>query len=164
MDTQRLERRVRIMLVLFVVGLVLSGLTAFPLVWESEMLDRAIGEGTWMQRIWPGMAAWMSRVHRGITETARAYPFLAYGTDWLAFAHIVIGIAFIGPLIDPVRNIWVIRWAMIACVGVIPLAMICGAIRDIPWWWRVLDCGFGIVGIVPLWLVHRDIRRIEAQT
>ena len=110
------------------------------------------------------MAAWMSRVHRGITETGRAYPFLAYGTDWLAFAHIVIGIAFIGPLIDPVRNIWVIRWAMIACVGVIPLAMICGAIRDIPWWWRVLDCSFGIVGIVPLWLVHRAIRRIEAQT
>ena len=164
MDTQRLLRRVRILLGLFVVGLVLSGLTAFPLVWESEMLDRAIGEETWMLRAWPAMAAWMSRVHRGITETARAYPFLAYGTDWLAFAHIVIGIAFIGPLVDPVRNIWVIRWAMIACIGVVPLAMICGAIRDIPWWWRVLDCGFGIVGIVPLWLVHRTIRRIEAQT
>jgi hypothetical protein len=164
METQRLVRRVRIVLGLFVVGLVLSGLTAFPLVWEGEMLDRAIGEGTWMQQVWPAMAAWMSRVNRGIAETARAYPFLAYGTDWLAFAHIVIGLAFLGPLVDPVRNIWVIHWAMIACVGVIPLAMICGPVRDIPWWWRMLDCSFGVVGILPLWLVHRDIRRIETQT
>jgi hypothetical protein len=30
-----------------------------------------------------------------------AYPFLAYGTDWLAFAHIVIAVFFIGPLVKP---------------------------------------------------------------
>jgi len=37
------------------------------------------------------------------------YPFIAYGTDWLAFAHFVIAIAFIGPWRDPVRNVWVVE-------------------------------------------------------
>jgi hypothetical protein len=59
---------------------------------------------------------------------------LAYGTDWLAFAHLVIAIAFLGPLKDPVRNIWVVEFGMIACLLVIPLALICGPIRGIPFY------------------------------
>jgi hypothetical protein len=58
-----------------------------------------------------------------------------YGTDWLAFAHLVIAVAFWGPLRDPVRNIWVIEWGMIACVGIVPLALFAGPVRDIPLWW-----------------------------
>lgn len=41
----------------------------------------------------------------------------------------MIAIAFIGPLRDPVRNIWIIQWGMIACVLVIPLALLAGAAR-----------------------------------
>ncbi|HSH39366.1 MAG TPA: hypothetical protein VK993_11325 [Chthoniobacterales bacterium] len=65
---------------------------------------------------------------------------MQYGTDWLAFGHIVIAIFFAGPLIDPVRNLWVIRAGQIACVLVIPLALVCGDIRGIPLWWRAIDC------------------------
>lgn len=162
METQVLRRRVRMLLGLFVVGLVLSGLTAIPLVWEAEMLQTTIGEGTWMHRAWPALAAWISRVHRGITATDRDYPFIAYGTDWLAFAHVVIALAFLGPLRDPVRNVWVIEWGMIACAGVIPMAIIFGPVRGIPLPWRLLDCCFGVLGIVPLWLCHRYVRRIAA--
>jgi hypothetical protein len=56
----------------------------------------------------------MNRVHAGVSETYRLYPFIAYGTDWLAFAHIVIAVAFWGPLKNPVRNVWVIEFGMIA--------------------------------------------------
>jgi hypothetical protein len=84
---------------------------------------------------------------------------MAYGTDWLAFAHIVIAVAFIGPLRDPVRNIWVIEFGMIACALVIPLALIFGPLRGIPFFWRLIDCSFGIIGFVPLWLVRREIRQ-----
>ncbi|CAM5660696.1 hypothetical protein SALBM217S_01493 [Streptomyces griseoloalbus] len=49
-------------------------------------------------------------------------PFLLLGTDWLAFAHLVIAVAFYGPYRDPVRNIWVVEFGMIACAGIIPLA------------------------------------------
>lgn len=97
-----------------------------------------------------------------MTETHRLYPFIAYGTDWLAFAHIVIAIAFVGPLKDPAKNIWVIEFVMIACVLVLPLALIFGPVRGIPFFWRLIDCSFGVFGFIPLWLIHRAIRRIAA--
>ena len=75
---------------------------------------------------------------------------MAYGTDWLAFAHLVIAVAFIGPLLDPVRNRWVITFGMIACVMVLPLALICGPIRGIPLYWQLIECSLGVFGIIPL--------------
>jgi hypothetical protein len=83
------------------------------------------------------------------TATNAHYPFLAYGTDWLAFAHLVIAVAFIGPYFDPIRNKWVITFGLIACVGVIPLALIAGPIRGIPFGWRLIDCSFGVCGAIP---------------
>jgi hypothetical protein len=88
------------------------------------------------------------------------YPFIAYGTDWLAFGHIAIAVAFLGPLRDPVKNLWVVEFAMIACILVIPWALIFGPLRGIPFLWRLLDCSFGVFGIIPLWLARNDIRRL----
>jgi len=76
----------------------------------------------------------------------------------------MIAIAFRGPWRDPVRNIWVIEWGMICCVGIIPLALIAGPIRDIPFGWTLLDMSFGVLGIVPLIVVRRLIRRLPATT
>ena len=159
-DVAVLKRRIRLLLVFFIVCLVLSGVTAFPLCTELGLLNRMAGEGSTIGRSLPGLGTWISRVHHGVAEMDRLYPFMAYGTDWLAFAHIVIGIAFIGPLRDPVKNVWVVEFGMIACVLVIPLALICGQIRGIPLLWRLIDCSFGVIGIMPLWLVRRYIRRI----
>jgi len=86
---------------------------------------------------------------------------MAYGTDWLAFAHIVIAIAFIGPLRDPVRNIWIVQWGMIACVLVIPLALIAGPNRGIPLGCQLLNVSFGAFGIIPLLIVYRLTRQLE---
>ena len=72
-----------------------------------------------------------------------------------------IGTAFIGPLRDPVRNIWVIEFGMIACLMVIPLAFICGPIRGIPFIWRIIDCSFGLFGIIPLWFTRKWILELE---
>jgi hypothetical protein len=109
-----------------------------------------------------GVLAWIVRVRDGLLATEAQYLFLAYGTDWLAFAHLVIATAFWGPLKNPVRNVWVIEWGMISCVMVIPLALICGSIRGIPFGWQLIDCSFGIVGIVPLWLCRRYVKELEA--
>ena len=108
------------------------------------------------------MAHWISYLHRGLTEIHQKYQFIFYGTDWLAFGHIVIAIGFIGPLRDPMKNIWVIESGMIACVLVIPVAMIFGPIRGIPFFWRLLDCSFGVFGIIPLWLARNYIHQIIA--
>ncbi len=70
-------------------------------------------------------------------------------------------IAFIGPLRDPVRNRWVVEFGIISCLLVLPLALIMGPIRDIPFFHRLIDCAFGVVGIVPLWWCRRAILRLE---
>lgn len=156
-----LLRKIRIWLMLFIIGLVLSGLTAFPLERETGILNRMFGVTAAPQPGEPALHAWLRRVHDGIVQTNRHYPFMAYGTDWLAFAHLVIAAAFLGPLRDPVRNKWVLFFGLIACAGVLPLALIAGPIRGIPPWWRLIDCSFGIVGIVPLLISLRYVRKIE---
>lgn len=156
------HRLVRRWLWIFVVCLVLSGLTAFPLQSETRWLADAV-HGSPIADL-PAAAAWTVRIRDGLADTNARYPFLAYGTDWLAFAHLVIAVAFWGPLRDPVRNVWVIQWAVIACAGVIPLALICGPLRGIPLYWRFVDMSFGVVGVVPLLIVLRGIRRIEWAT
>lgn len=153
-------RRIRCLLGLFTVGLVLSGLTASSLKIEVDILQGLLGRGSSFEEFWPEMARWISRVHAGISEVHQKYPFISYGTDWLAFAHIVIAIAFLGAIRDPVRNIWVVELGMIACVLVVPFAWIGGGFRDIPIFWRLVDCSFGVLGIVPLWLARRYTRRL----
>lgn len=160
----RLETRIRLWLIVFVVGLLISGVTAFPLVWEVNVLRGWAGSGSAIGAVLPGLAEWIDTVTTGLNDTQARYPFLFYGTDWLAFAHIVIAVAFIGPLRDPVRNVWVVEFGLIACALVLPLALIAGPLRGIPFFWQVIDCSFGVFGAVPLWLVRRDIRALEAAT
>jgi hypothetical protein len=156
-----LRRRIRILLWLFIVGLVISGATAIPLETEVRLLLRIIGAGggaALEQR--SGLAQWLTTVRGGLVETNARYPFIAYGTDWLAFGHFVIAIAFIGPLRDPVKNVWVVEFGMLACALLIPFAFGMGAVRGIPLGWRLVDCSFGVLGMLPLWLCREYIQAL----
>lgn len=112
----------------------------------------------------PRYFPWIERVSEGLSATNIRYPFLAYDTDWLAFAHLVIAVAFIGPYLDPVRNKWIISFGLIACAGVLPLALIAGHFRGIPLPWRFVDCSFGVFGSAPLLLCRRSILALEKQS
>jgi hypothetical protein len=141
----------RLVLSAFMLGLILSGVTAFPLAWEMRLLTNWFGiNPSLTPEHYSGLAFWLAKVSRGLHETDAAYPWMAYGTDWLAFAHIAIAVYFVGPLINPVKNEWVIYAGLIGCVLVIPLALICGPMRGIPLYWRLIDCSFGIFGAIPL--------------
>lgn len=155
---QHLRRRIRIWIWVFIVGLVLSGVTAFPI--ETELAFMANHSSVFPDFI----AKWIETIFFAVKDTNIRYPWLSYGTDWLAFGHIVIATAFIGPLKDPVRNIWVIQFGMIACLMVLPLAFIAGPIRQIPIYWRLIDCCFGVFGIIPLYICYKNIRKLEALT
>ena len=158
MNEQQLRKRIRTWVLIFTVGLVLSGVTAFPIETELAFMVRH-------SSIFPVfMARWIETIYNAIKDTNTRYPWLAYGTDWLAFGHIVIATTFIGPLRDPVKNIWVIQFGMIACVMVLPLAFIAGPIRQIPVYWSCIDSCFGIFGIIPLYIVYKDIRKLEMMT
>ena len=154
-EEQHLRQKIKRWIIFFIIGLILSGITAFPI--ESQ-LAMAIKHPD----IFPAtVQQWLRTIYHAVKTTNDNFPYLAYGTDWLAFAHIVIAIAFIGPLRDPVRNIWVIQFGMIACIMVFPLAFIAGSIRQIPVFWQLIDCSFGIVGILPLYICYRNIKKLE---
>ncbi len=160
----RLLRRIRRVLAFFIVALVLSGVTAFPLLHELDWLCAWLGYGEGVPAAGhSGLAYWLLQVRAGLAEQHARWPFLAYGTDWLAFAHIVIAFFFVAPLRDPVRNIAVLRAGLTACVAVVPLALIAGGVRGIPLYWRLIDCSFGVFGFVPLWLALKWTRQLEAR-
>jgi hypothetical protein len=152
---ERLKKQIRGWIIFVGVVIMLSGVTASPAETELRFL---LGYSHYLPSF---ISDWVHRVYTGISEANRQYPFLAYGYDWLAFAHVVIALSLIGPYRDPVRNIWVIDWNMIACVLVFPLALIAGPIRHIPFFHQVIDCCFGLFGLVPLYIIRRKIKRLE---
>jgi hypothetical protein len=151
-------RSIRFWLSLFIAGLVLSGVTAFPLEHETAWLAALLAARPVLPN---GIILWIDRVHHALYYDSVHAPFLAYGTDWLAFAHLTLAVAFIGPLVDPVRNKWVVQFGLIACAGVLALALIAGPIRGIPFPWRLIDCSFGIFGAVPLLVALQQAARLE---
>jgi hypothetical protein len=155
-------RSIRLYLTLFILGLVLSGLTAFPLQLETEYLARLLNiPDTAPPTNYTGLPYWIATVRDALRDTYARYPFIAYGTDWLAFAHLLLAVLFIGPWRDPVRNKWVLDFGLLACAAVIPLALIAGPLRGIPLYWRLIDCSFGLLGALPLYLARRHTLALE---
>ncbi len=147
--------KIRLLIIFFIIALILSGITAFPVETELKWLLNH-------PSLIPNFAKdWLQNVYTALQATNAQYPMLAYGYDWLAFAHIVIALAFIGVLKDPVKNIWIIDWAILSCLAVIPLAFICGPIRQIPLFHIIIDCAFGIIGLIPLLICRRMIKQLE---
>ena len=144
-------------------GLFIAGVTAFPLLAEVNLLsDLLVGEG---QSLDPtahtGVTRWILTVREGLEVTYHNYPWVAYGTDWLAFGHLMILLFFILPYREPVRYegvLWVGIWMSLL---VLPLAFICGPLRGIPWYWQLVDCSFGVVCIVPLYIAIRQLRVLK---
>ena len=109
MNEQQILFRYRAAMLVFMVGLVVSGLTAFPLLREVEALTRWLGIAPGADtHALAGWRWWLAFVRQGLRDTYAAYPFMAYGTDWLAFAHLVIAVYFIGPLVRPRGGRWIL--------------------------------------------------------
>ena len=143
-------------------GLFVSGVTAFPLLpeinWVSDLLTG--GSGDLDPARYSGLTAWILTVREGLDTTYARYPWIGYGTDWLAFAHLMIMLYYLLPYRDPVRYsgvMWVGIWSSL---GIFPLAFICGAIREIPLFWRFVDSAFGVFCIPPLWYAIVQTRKL----
>ena len=156
MKTSTLIFRFRVSLALFILGLVISGITAFPLLLELRILANLFGTGGGS-----GPAFWINTVLAGLENTYAHYPWVAYGTDWLAFGHLVIAMFFVGPMIRPLSSRTNLITGIVACIAIFPLAMICGPLRGIPFYWRLIDCSFGVIGIIPLVYCLTLLKQIE---
>lgn len=147
-------RKIQIVTLFFMVALAVSGLTAIPV--KSEIV--------WLQNVipasWTTIQQFLAIIHAALYTCNEA---ILYGFDWLAFAHIVIAVLFIGVLRNPVRNIWVVEFGMMACILILPFAFVMGHERGIPLWWQLIDCSFGVFGILPLGYVRYLILELEKQ-
>lgn len=153
------RREIRFWLGFVIFGLVASGVTAFPLLFELNLLcGWIVGDGSLDPASHTGLKHWLLYVRQGLEYNHQNYPFIAYGTDWLAFGHLVLALFFIPPMREPFGYRENIRMGMIACIGVWFLAFICGPIRGIPLYWRLIDCSFGVLAIFPLWRVWHLIK------
>jgi hypothetical protein len=157
-----LRRRIKALTWLFIIGLIISGVTAIPLEWEMDLITKVLRISQLRPDATSGLSKWLLTVRDALHQTNEQFPFISYGFDWLAFGHIAIAIAFIGVLRDPVRNIWILEFGMIACILVIPWAFVFGHLRGIPFGWRLIDCAFGVSGIVPLWLCRNWTKQLAA--
>ena len=158
-----LQQRIRVLLIFFMFALALSGLTAIPLQWELKLLVPFVEKISKWGLAFPALLVWIERINDGVQNGYGQYPFLAYGTDWLAFGHVAIAIAFLGVLQDPRRNIWVVNFGLIACLLIVPWTLIFGAIREIPFFWQLIDMSFGVFGLIPLWLARQSILKLPKE-
>lgn len=144
---------------IFITLLTLSGITAFPLQAELNFLVKIfdINGGNGIVELW------LSDVNKAVNDINLKYPFVFYGTDWLAFAHIVIGIFFIGVYKNPVKNVWITKTGIISCLLIFPLAFIAGYFRGIPLFWQLIDCSFGAIGLIPLIIIHKNTKKLQCQ-
>jgi hypothetical protein len=150
--------RIRVYVSMVIIGLFLSGVTAFPIETELGLLVDNFASGD------SKISSWLGLAYLAVGMTNTQFPFLSYGTDWLAFAHIMFAVLFFGPLLNPVKNIWVVEFGMIAAVCIFPLAFCAGTVRGIPLFWTMIDCSFGVVTILLLIPCYRDIKKLEKLT
>lgn len=159
-------RRLRLLIALFIAGLVLSGVTAIPLETEVRWLTQVTGARQLVEApastAAPVWAEWLVKVENALHDINTRYPFIAYGGDWLAFGHFMIALVFVWAWREPVRNRWLYDFGLLACALVIPYALLMGGVRGIPLWWRAIDGAFGVIGAVPLWLCRSIARRLAA--
>jgi len=153
-----LLRRIRLLTWIVIAGLFVGGATAIPLQSELNGVVRLLGADQ------PGagsISQWLVRVRDALNATYSRYPFIAYGTDWLAFGHFVIALFFFSALKEPVKNIGLFTVGLTTCVLLVPYALLMGELRGIPLGWRLIDCSFGIFGLIPLWFCQHYCKQIK---
>lgn len=158
---QRTRNEIKLWILFYIIAILISGITAFYIQPGSQAIAAYIESHASISKIAPETSAWFLKITNEIDYLNKNHSFIFYGTDWLAYAHIMIAILFIGPLLDPVKNIWIIHFGMICCVLIIPTALIFGSIRSIPFLWQLIDCSFGVFGIIPLWIIRKRIKYLS---
>ena len=151
----KLRRKIKTAIIITIIGLLLNGISAVPLRTELNIL---LSNPQVLPKF---LSDWWTYVAHGLNETTAHYAFMRYGFDWLAFAHLLIAIAFIGPLKDPIKNEWVIQWGMIASGLSVLMAFGWERVRSIPVWWSLIDALIAIAAFLVLWFCNKWIKQLK---
>lgn len=140
-------------------GLVIAGATAFFIPWGVDLIVTHSPLPKWINQ-----TAWLNYVLNGVIQIDKSFDFIWYGTDWMAFAHLLFAILFYGLYKDPIRNKWLVSFGLIACVAIAPIAIGFGHLRGIPLIWQFLDMAFGVIAGAFLLRIKSLIQSIEKST
>jgi hypothetical protein len=55
-----------------------------------------------------------------------------------------------------------IHTGIVVYFGVFALALICGPIRGVPFYWQLIDCSFGLFALYPVWRIVKLSRELQA--
>ncbi|MEM6886099.1 MAG: hypothetical protein AAF571_13815, partial [Verrucomicrobiota bacterium] len=114
--------RAQWMLAIVAFGLFVSGVTVWPAVPELKLAVSILwGDSA----ATGGLHLFLTQIIEALEYTQAHYPFLMYGYDWLAFAHVCLAILFAGAMRDPVKNVWIVQCGLIMCALIPVLAGIC---------------------------------------
>lgn len=151
--------KIRTYTVLLMIGLIIAGGTAFFIPWGVDLIVSHSHLPKWINQ-----TAWLDYVHNGVNEIDNSFDFIWYGTDWIAFAHLLFAILFSGLYRDPVRNKWLVDFGLIACISIVPIALGFGHLRGIPVVWQLLDISFGVIAGAFLLRIKSLIQSLEKST
>ena len=151
----RLRQKIKAAVIITILGLLLNGISAVPLLTELKIL---LSKPNALPQF---LRDWWTYVNTGVKETTNKYEFMRYGFDWLAFAHLLIAIAFLGVLKDPIKNEWLVKWGMIASALSVVMALGWERVRSIPLWWSFIDASIAIVSFIILWLCNKWIQELK---
>jgi hypothetical protein len=146
-------KSIRLHLGIFMLLLILSGLSAFPVQTEIDFLFEHLSSLALFAH------TWIESLHGNLHKTPMA---LFYGTDWLAFAHIIIALFFVPVFLDPQKYRINLYIGMAACCLVFPLAFICGPLRQIPFFHQLIDCSFSLIGFTYLSFILHRVNKLQA--
>ena len=151
-------KRARIMILIVALGLFFSGITVWPMKWELKTFVEIVWGNNEPKNI---IHSFMLQVINGIDAVEILYPFMLYGYDWLAYAHIMLAVLFAGAIRDPVRNKWIVQCGLVMCAIIPVLAGIFIPLRGLPLYWIFIDSAFAPGAALPLWIALRDILKVE---
>lgn len=91
-EEKKVLLKLRLWIAFFMVALVLSGVTAFPVETELKTLCSVAGLDSATVNDYPAIFGFLYSIKESIVELNQTTPQLSYGYDWLAFAHLVIAL------------------------------------------------------------------------
>ena len=152
-------KKIKTYTALLMAGLVIAGATAFFIPWGVDLIVNHTPLPKWINQ-----TVWLNYVLNGVVQIDKSYDFIWYGTDWMAFAHLLFAILFYGLYKDPIRNKWLVSFGLVACVAIAPIALGFGHLRGIPLIWQFLDMAFGVIAGALLLRIKSLIQSIEKST
>ncbi|MFT4522479.1 MAG: hypothetical protein ACI8ZN_001429 [Bacteroidia bacterium] len=119
-------KTIRFLTMLFQLGLIIAGTTAFFIPQGVALIAKVAPS------LHPSLSGWLLEVNVSVIKIDEDHNFIWYGTDWMAFAHLLFALLFYGVWKNPVRNKWLVHFGIMACLLIFPTAFIAGHLRGIP--------------------------------